>query len=348
MKSPLITTIIPTYRRPNRLKNAIQSVLNQTYPHFQVWIYDNASQDDTAAVVAQFCQADHRVKYHCHENNVGPARNFEYGLSKVETPFFSFLSDDDYLIPEFYETALEGLERYPDAGFFSGAVIDVNENHKIIDVVLTRWNDCEYYPCPQGFLEIIGKYSNWIGTLFRKDVIQKNGSIDCRLKTIDIDYVLRAAQHFPFIISKKPVAVFVQHALSYSHAHGLKLIWPGWDIMILKIRDSPILSSEVKAIAEKKLRADLLKLLTMNALLSLKNKDFKQVDAIVDVYTKMDQKGVQITLIHALANLCKSIPLFHSLVLSLVPLRRVWNWRWWLKRARLRLKYKKFINPTIL
>lgn len=344
----MITTIIPTYRRANRLKKAIQSVLNQTYPHFQVWIYDNASQDDTAAVVAEFCQADHRVKYHCHKNNIGAARNFEYGLSKVETPFFSFLSDDDYLIPEFYETALLGLKRYPDAGFFSGAVIDVNENNEIIDIVLSRWNDCEYYPCPQGFLETIGKYSNWTGTLFRRDVIEKNGSIDCSLKAIDIDYVLRAAQRFPFVISKKPVAVFVQHPLSYSYANGLKLIWPGWDRMMLKVKESDILSSEVKVVAEKKLRADLLNLLKMNALLSLKNKDFEQVDAIVGVYKKMDRESAQIAIIHALAKLCKSIPLFHNFVLSLVLLRRLWNWRRWLKRVGLRLEYKKFIHPTCL
>ena len=64
--APLITTIIPTYRRPKLLQRAIRSVLNQTYPHFQVCIYDNASGDDTAAVVAEIAKGDPRVKYHCH------------------------------------------------------------------------------------------------------------------------------------------------------------------------------------------------------------------------------------------------------------------------------------------
>jgi len=40
---PLIITIIPTYRRLKRLRRIIRSVLNQTYAHFQVCIYDNAS-----------------------------------------------------------------------------------------------------------------------------------------------------------------------------------------------------------------------------------------------------------------------------------------------------------------
>jgi len=50
---PLITTIIPTYRRPKLLRRAIKSVLGQTFPHFQVCVYDNASGDETPDVVAE-------------------------------------------------------------------------------------------------------------------------------------------------------------------------------------------------------------------------------------------------------------------------------------------------------
>ena len=71
MAKPLITTIIPTYRRPKLLRRAIMSVLNQTSPHFQICVYDNASGDETAAVVAEFSKNDPRVKYHCHTENIG-------------------------------------------------------------------------------------------------------------------------------------------------------------------------------------------------------------------------------------------------------------------------------------
>ena len=96
---PLITTIIPTYRRPKLLKRAIKSVLNQTYPHFQVCVYDNASEDETAEVVAEFAKKDPRVKYHCHPENIGAIKNFKYGLERVGTEYFSILLDDDLLLP---------------------------------------------------------------------------------------------------------------------------------------------------------------------------------------------------------------------------------------------------------
>ena len=79
---PLITTIIPTYRRPNLLRRAIKSVLNQTYPHCQVCVCDNTSGDETANVVAKIAKKDPhpRVKYHCHPENIGAIKNFKYGL----------------------------------------------------------------------------------------------------------------------------------------------------------------------------------------------------------------------------------------------------------------------------
>src|SRR5271168_4302039 len=96
---PCITTIIPTYRRPRLLPRAITSVLKQTYPHFEVHVYDNASGDETRQVVESIAATDPRVKYHCHESNIGLVANFAYGMERVTTPLFNLLSDDDLVFP---------------------------------------------------------------------------------------------------------------------------------------------------------------------------------------------------------------------------------------------------------
>ena len=87
---PQITTVIPTYRRPKLLRRAIQSVLNQTYPHFLVCVYDNASGDETEEVVAEIAHRDSRVRYHRYPENIGLVRNFAYGAAQVVTPFLDF------------------------------------------------------------------------------------------------------------------------------------------------------------------------------------------------------------------------------------------------------------------
>ncbi len=102
---PRITTVIPTYRRPKLLPRAIMSVLRQTFPHFEVHVYDNASGDETRQVVERLAATDPRVKYHCHERNIGLVPNFAYGMERVATRFFNLLSDDDLVFPRFFDSA---------------------------------------------------------------------------------------------------------------------------------------------------------------------------------------------------------------------------------------------------
>ena len=110
---PMITTVIPTYRRPQLLRRAIRSVLDQSYPHFRLCIYDNASGDETGELVARLASQDTRIHYHCHQQNIGAQSNFIYGYSRVRTPFLHLISDDDFLLPGFFAQAIGALEGKP-------------------------------------------------------------------------------------------------------------------------------------------------------------------------------------------------------------------------------------------
>jgi len=275
--SIIVTTIIPTYRRPERLRKAIKSVLNQTFSHFQICVYDDASDDATKQIAHEFA-SDKRVKYYCHSKNIGSAANFQFALSSVDTPFFSFLADDDFLLPEFYETTLRGFEKYPSAAFSMGAVVDLDDHGRFIDVILAKWPDKEYFSPPEGLLEMIGKYSNWTGILFRKNVIDKIGLLDLDLEAIDVDYLFRAARKLPFTITKKIVAVFVQHPHSCSGSMGLRLVWPGWQRMNSKFQVDAELSLLVRKEIEKRIENDLARLLSMNFLRSFAAKKIRDAD----------------------------------------------------------------------
>ena len=334
-----ITTIIPTYKRPEKLRKAIQSVLEQTYPHFQVWIYDNASGDSTASIVEEFAKKDPRVKYHCHPKNIGAAENFQYGLSHVKTPFFSFLSDDDYLLPEFYETAMRGLERFPDAALLAAAVIDVNESQEMIDVVLSRWPDQEYFSPQDGLIEVIKNYSNWVGVLFRQEVVAKVGTLDLNLKAIDLDYILRIAARFPLIISKKLSAVFVRHSLSYSGNNIFKLIWPGWPIMIAKLEKNKELPCKVRLEAERLLTRQLRNLLLINVIRALGKKRFEEAQASLRLLS-----GPKIILLFlaVIITICKTVPAAQKLLVLFLQMRLVWIRR--VQKAHLNQECIKALN----
>jgi glycosyltransferase involved in cell wall biosynthesis len=247
---PLITAIIPTCRRPRLLRRAIRSVLAQTYPHFQVCVYDNASGDETASVVAELAEADPRVKYHCHPENVGGLKNFVYGMEHVDTPFFSLLSDDDILLPKFYETALEGFAKYPEALFSSLASVVMNEKGRVVEIPVLDWEP-GLYPPPEGLVAAL-KYGHptWTAILFRREVMERCGGLDEEVgPPSDLDFEFRVSGRFPIAISREPGAVFVGHVDSASSSTRLDMTCPGWLKMIRNLTEDELIPCEVRAYA---------------------------------------------------------------------------------------------------
>lgn len=257
MIEPLIITIIPTYRRPHLLRKAIQSVLSQTYHNFQVWICDNASGDATGQIVAGFANRDQRVKYFCHEKNIGMMGNYQFGLSLVNTDFFSFLSDDDVLLPHFYETALQEFKKYPNAGFVAGSTIIMTEKGQIVRIPLADWTREGKFDPPGGVIEMIGKYPVPTSVLFSKIVIERT-TIDLNNPAFwDCDYLLQIAAIFPIVISKKPCALFRQHEFSYSNQQTLAYYEDAFQKLIKNIQKNKNLTAEKSLLAINLILSDL-------------------------------------------------------------------------------------------
>lgn len=110
MTKPTVSVIIPTYNRSRLVIRAISSVLNQTYPNLECIVVDDASDDDTGAVVGAL--QDRRIKYLRHDTNrhVSAARNT--GIANAGGDLLAFLDDDD----EWLERKLEKqVERFTQA-----------------------------------------------------------------------------------------------------------------------------------------------------------------------------------------------------------------------------------------
>jgi glycosyltransferase involved in cell wall biosynthesis len=208
-----ITTIIPTFRRPHLVGRAICSVLSQNYEKFEVRVLDNASGDETGEVVKRIASGDPRVTYHCHPFDIGPWRNFKYGLDSVETPFFNLLSDDDALLPGFFTAALDSLERHPQAGMFAGATVRVGP--KFISTPVLKWPR-DFFQPRQALLEILRRdFPDWNAIMFRRDLLAEAGSIDISFQqAIDLDFVCRCAATRGMIVEPAPYAI-----LTLGHNH---------------------------------------------------------------------------------------------------------------------------------
>jgi glycosyltransferase involved in cell wall biosynthesis len=107
----LVSVVIPTYNRAHILRTAVDSALNQTYPHIEVVVVDDGSVDDTRDLVATM---DPRVRYFKQANGgVAAARN--HGMLEARGEFIAFLDSDDEWLPWKITAQVGALRRCPRA-----------------------------------------------------------------------------------------------------------------------------------------------------------------------------------------------------------------------------------------
>lgn len=130
MSTPKASVIIPTYNGADFLGEAIQSVLEQTYPDFELIIVDDASPDRTPEVVKQF--DDSRLKYIVHAENRGADVARHTGLQASSGEIIAFLDQDDTFHPEKLQAHLTFLESNPDIGFTYNARFELDYSSRTI------------------------------------------------------------------------------------------------------------------------------------------------------------------------------------------------------------------------
>lgn len=127
---PRVAVVIPTYNRARWLAGAIESILAQTYTDFRLIVSDNASTDDTAAVVAAFDDA--RLTYVRRETNCGLNAHYNGWFETVDADYLYMVPDDDRLTPDALAVTVAALEENPGAAMIHAQVDVVDEDGAVI------------------------------------------------------------------------------------------------------------------------------------------------------------------------------------------------------------------------
>jgi len=106
----LVTVGIPVHNGADLLSSCLDAILAQTHQHLEVWISDNGSNDETAAVAARYAAIDDRVHMVSAGRNRGAAWNFNRVLALASGEYFMWAAVDDYCCPEFVARAVARLE----------------------------------------------------------------------------------------------------------------------------------------------------------------------------------------------------------------------------------------------
>lgn len=125
----LVSTIIPVFNRGALLKEAVESVLGQTYQSIEIIIVNDGSTDDTGAVVDNLMRQNPGKIKAIHIPNLGAGMARERGRLIASGEFIQYLDSDDLLLPEKFSVQVAALRRRPDCGIGYGytRLVDCNK-----------------------------------------------------------------------------------------------------------------------------------------------------------------------------------------------------------------------------
>ena len=120
LEAPLVSIIIRAYNRAYILAEAIESALGQTYQNFEIVVVDDASTDNTAALVQRF--PGNRIKYVRHEKNMGVGAACNTGINSSDGDLIAFLDSDDLWKFDTLEHQVRFLAQHPEVDVVFGDV----------------------------------------------------------------------------------------------------------------------------------------------------------------------------------------------------------------------------------
>lgn len=115
MTEGLVSTIIPVFNRAGPLREAVASVIAQTYRPIEIIIVNDGSTDETAATISELA-ATHPEIHTTRQTNSGPGRARETGRLLARGEFIQYLDSDDMLLPRKFELQVRALRQHPACG----------------------------------------------------------------------------------------------------------------------------------------------------------------------------------------------------------------------------------------
>jgi glycosyltransferase involved in cell wall biosynthesis len=111
---PEVSVIIPTYNRAHLIREAIDSVLKQTYRDFEIIVVDDGSTDNTREVIDSYI--DPHIRY-IYQENQGVSGAMNTGILVSKAKYIAWLASDNVMLEESLQKQVDFMEQHPEIGF---------------------------------------------------------------------------------------------------------------------------------------------------------------------------------------------------------------------------------------
>ena len=109
-KEELVSIVVPVYNAEKFLKDTIQTVLEQTYPNWELLLVDDCSNDNSVGIIKEYVKDDKRIRLLKNEKNSGAALTRNHGIKEAKGTYLCFLDADDLWEKEKLEKQLKFMK----------------------------------------------------------------------------------------------------------------------------------------------------------------------------------------------------------------------------------------------
>lgn len=213
-----VSVIIPCYNAEDFIKEAIESVLSQSFQNFEILVVDNNSKDQSKAIIESF--QDDRVKYLKQEIQ-GEAAARNKGIEEASGEYIAFLDADDLWKTNKLEEHIKIHDANPDYGLsYSNCDYMLKDDGTLHTMIRLGFTGTVYY-------NLLAE--NFIITpssvVVKKSVLDKVGNFNnTYINGTDYDMWLRIAKKHKIIFLEEPLSIYRQHDGQITHTTDIERI----------------------------------------------------------------------------------------------------------------------------
>lgn len=185
----LVSTVIPVYNRAVMLREAVDSVLAQSWRPIEIIIVDDGSTDDTLKVEDEIRAQHPEIVRVLRQENAGPGAARQLGLDAAQGEFVQFLDSDDLLLPGKFSAQVTGLRADVEAGISYGKTY-TRINKSRLPVPAQRSGERHKFLFPT---VLTGRIWETATPLYRRSALEEIGPWSARRQLEDWEFDCRAA-----------------------------------------------------------------------------------------------------------------------------------------------------------
>lgn len=183
----LVSVLMTSYNREKFIGQAIESVLESSYPSFELILVDDASSDKTLAIAQKYAAADSRIKVYQNKINLGQFQNRNKAASLASGKYLVYVDSDDTIQADALDYIVAAFEKFPESEYAT-----ICRRNDIKEPTLFSSGDV----IRKHFLETSILHFGPGGTVISKDLFEKIGGFpDIYGPASDMYYNIKAACH---------------------------------------------------------------------------------------------------------------------------------------------------------